>query len=71
MDTIHYHVRSKDKIVKRAVNAVIGIDMSGRKDVLSMYGGENESAKFWLSILKGLHNRSVEKNDHDGVSCGF
>ena len=32
----------------------------GRKDVLGMYVGENESAKFWLSIMNGLKNRGVE-----------
>ena len=60
MDAIHYHVRSEGRIVKRAVYVAIGIDMSGRKDVLGMYVGENESAKFWLSILNGLKNRGVE-----------
>lgn len=61
MDAIHYHVRSEGRIVKRAVYVAIGIDMSGKKDVLGMYVGENESAKFWLSILNGLKNRGVEK----------
>lgn len=59
MDAIHYHVRSEGRIVKRAVYISIGIDMSGKKDVLGMYVGENESAKFWLSILNGLKNRGV------------
>ena len=35
--------------------------MSGRKDVLGMYVGENESAKFWLSIMNSLKNRGVEE----------
>ena len=30
------------------------------KDVLGMYVGENESAKFWLSIMNGLKNRGIE-----------
>ena len=60
MDAIHYHVRSEGRIVKRAVYVIIGIDMSGKKDVLGMYVGENESAKFWLTILNGLKNRGVE-----------
>lgn len=34
--------------------------MDGKKDVLEMYIGENESAKYWLQILNGLKNRSVE-----------
>ncbi len=50
MDAIHYHVRNEGRIVKRAVYVAIGIDMEGHKDVLGMYVGQNESAKFWLSI---------------------
>lgn len=48
MDAIHYHVRSEGRIVKRAVYIALGIDMNGKKDILGMYVGENESAKFWL-----------------------
>ena len=57
MDAIHYHVCSEGRIVKRAVYIALGIDMNGKKDVLGMYVGENESAKFWLSIMNGLKNR--------------
>lgn len=60
MDAIHYHVRSEGRIIKKAVYIIIGIDMDGHKDVLGMYVGENESAKFWLSVLNGLKNRGVE-----------
>lgn len=60
MDAIHYHVRNEGRIVKRAVYIATGIDMEGRKDVPGMYVGQNESAKFWLSILNGLKNRGVE-----------
>lgn len=60
MDAIHFHACNEGRIVKRAVYIAIGIDMEGRKDVLGMYVGQNESAKFWLSILNGLKNRGVE-----------
>ena len=60
MDAIHYHVRSEGRIVKRAVYIVLGIDMDGKKDVIGMYVGENEGAKFWLSIINGLKNRGVQ-----------
>ena len=43
MDAIHYHVRSEDRIVKRAVYIALGIDMNGRKDVLGMYVGETKA----------------------------
>lgn len=60
MDAIHYHVRSEGRIVKRAVYIVLGINMYGNKEILGMYVGENESAKFWLSIMNGLKNRGVQ-----------
>lgn len=60
LDAIHFHVRSEGRIVKQDVYITIGIDMSGKKDVLGMYVGQNERAKFWLAILNGLKNRGVE-----------
>ena len=60
LDAIHYHVRSEGHVVKKAVYIALGIDMEGHRDVLGMYVGENESAKFWLTILNSLKNRGVE-----------
>lgn len=54
MDAIHYHVRSEGQIVKKAVYIAIGIDLDGRKDVLGMWVGENESAKYWATVLNSL-----------------
>jgi putative transposase len=60
LDAIHFHVRSEGQIVKKAVYVAIGLQMDGIRDVLGMWVGENESAKFWLGILNGLKNRGVE-----------
>lgn len=60
MDAIHFHVRSEGQIVKKAVYIAIGINMDGIKEVLGMWVGENESAKFWLSVMNGLKNRGVQ-----------
>ena len=60
MDAIHYHVRSEGQIVKKAVYIAIGIDLDGRKDVLGMWVGENESAKYWATVLSSLKNRGIE-----------
>lgn len=60
LDAIHFHVRSEGRVVKKAVYIALGIDMDGRRDVLGMYVGENESAKFWLSVLNGLKKRGVK-----------
>ena len=60
LDAIHYHVRSEGQIIKKAVYIAIGVNMDGRKDVLGMWVGENESAKFWAGVLNNLRNRGVE-----------
>lgn len=60
MDAIHFHVRSEGQIVKKAVYIAIGIRMDGMKEVMGMWVGENESAKFWLSVLNGMKNRGVK-----------
>lgn len=60
MDAIHFHVRSEGQIVKKAVYIAIGIRMDGIKEVIGMWVGENESAKFWLSVMNSLKNRGLE-----------
>jgi transposase-like protein len=60
MDGVFFHVRSEGQIVKKAVYIAIGVQMDGVRDVLGMWIGENESAKFWVSILNSIRNRGVE-----------
>ena len=60
LDAIHYHVRSEGQIVKKAVYIAIGINLDGKKDVLGMWVGENESAKFWASVLNSLRNWGIQ-----------
>ena len=60
LDAIHYHVRSEGHIVKKAVYIAIGIDLDGHKDVLGMWVGKNESAKYWATVLNSLRNRGIE-----------
>ena len=58
LDAIHYHVRSEGQIVKKAVYIALGINLDGKKDVLGMWVGENESAKYWATVLNGLKNEA-------------
>jgi transposase-like protein len=60
MDAIHYHVRKEGSIVKKAVYIAIGVGLNGIKDVLGMWVGENESAKFWLSVMNEIKNRGTD-----------
>jgi transposase-like protein len=59
LDAIHFKVKQDGAIVNKAAYMVIGIDLEGNKDVLGMWIGENESAKFWLGVLNDLKNRGV------------
>ncbi len=51
-----------DSTISRITDKILPIvkEWQERKDVLGMYVGENESAKFWLSIMNGLKNRGVK-----------
>lgn len=59
LDTIHYKVREDGIVVKKAVYIGIGTDLEGKKDVLGIWIGATESAKYWLSVLNGLKSRGV------------
>ena len=60
IDAIHYSVRDNGVIRKLAAYVILGINTEGKKEVLSITIGENESAKFWLSVLNELKNRGVK-----------
>ena len=60
LDAIHYSVRVEGVVKKKAAYIAIGTDLEGRKDVLGIWLGETESAKYWLNVLTGLKNRGVQ-----------
>ena len=60
MDAIHYKVKENHQYITKAAYVVLGIQMDGHKDILGVWIGENESAKFWLSVMNDLKNRGVK-----------
>ena len=60
IDAIHYSVRDEGIIRKLATYVILGITVDGKKDVLSISVGDNESSKYWLSVLNELKNRGVK-----------
>lgn len=60
LDALHFSVREDNMTVKKAVYVVLGYDMDGKKDVLGMYIGQSESAKFWLRVLEDIQSRGVK-----------
>ncbi len=59
-DAIHFKVRQDGKIISKAAYIALGINIEGKRDVLGIYIGENESASFWLSVMTDLKNRGVQ-----------
>ena len=60
IDAIHYSVRDNGVIRKLAAYVILGINAEGKKEVLTIRIGENESSKYWLSVLNELKNRGVK-----------
>ena len=60
MDAIHYKVKENHQYITKAAYVVLGIQLDGHKDILGVWIGENESAKFWLSVMNDLKNRGIK-----------
>jgi putative transposase len=59
IDAIHFSVKENNIIKKLAAYIVLGINSEGKKEVLTIQIGDNESSKFWLGVLNELKNRGV------------
>jgi len=59
LDGIVFKVLQEGHIVKKTVYVVYALTVEGKKDVLGIWIGEAESAKFWMKVLVDLKNRGV------------
>jgi transposase-like protein len=60
-DGIVVHVRGANgRVSQHTMYVALGINLEGRKELLGLWLGENEGAKFWLSCLTDLHNRGLK-----------
>ena len=60
MDCLYTSVRENGKSEKKAIYVSLGVDLTGRKDVLGFWEGNSESSSFWYGILEELKERGVE-----------
>lgn len=60
IDAVHFSVREDNRVKKIAAYVILGITIEGKKEVISLEIGENESSKYWLGILNALKNRGVK-----------
>ena len=59
-DALVVKVRQDKKIMNKAVNVALGIDINGKKEVLGLWISDNEGAKYWLSVFTELKNRGLK-----------
>jgi transposase-like protein len=61
LDGIVVHVRGDNgRVSQHTMYVAIGVNVQGRKELLGLWLGETEGAKFWLSCLTDLKERGVE-----------
>jgi len=60
MDGIVFKVRENSRVVDKAIHIAIGLNLEGKKQVLGMWLGKNESASFWMTVMTDLQTRGVK-----------
>jgi len=61
LDCIHVKARDNHTIINKAVYLAIAINMEGKKELLGIWIGKNEGAKFWMQVVTELKNRGVKQ----------
>lgn len=59
LDAIHVKLRTGGHVQNQAVYVALALTMAGDKELLGLWVGEAEGAKFWLSVLTELKNRGL------------
>ena len=60
LDATHLKMRQSGQVKNQAVYLALGINLEGYKELLGLWIGEHEGAKFWLNVLTELKNRGVQ-----------
>lgn len=60
MDGIVFKVRENSKVVNKTMYIAVGLRRDGKKEVLGLWLGKNESAAFWMSVLTDIKARGVQ-----------
>jgi len=60
MDCIMFKVRDGGKVINKTVYICVGLNRTGKKEVLGLWVGKAESSAFWMSVLTDIKARGVE-----------
>jgi transposase-like protein len=59
-DGIVVHVRgASGRVSQHTIYVALGVNLSGKKELLGLWLAESEGAKFWLQVLTDLKNRGL------------
>ncbi|WP_341748721.1 IS256 family transposase [Candidatus Tisiphia endosymbiont of Sialis lutaria] len=61
LDCIHVKSRDNQVVINKAVYLAIAVNIEGKKELLGIWVGKNEGAKFWMQVVTELKNRGVEQ----------
>lgn len=60
LDALHVKIRDAGHVQNRAIYVALGVHLEGQKEVLGLWAGQAEGAKFWLQVVTELKNRGVQ-----------
>ena len=60
LDALHVKIRDAGHVQNRAIYVAMGVKVDGDKEVLGLWAGQAEGAKFWLQVVTELKNRGVQ-----------
>jgi putative transposase len=60
LDALVVKVRQDGRVINKAIHLALGVNLAGQKELLGLWMTQNESSKFWLSVLTELQNRGVK-----------
>ncbi len=60
LDALFLKVRDEGRVVTKALYVAVGVNLEGRKELLGLWLGQSEGAKFYLQLLNELKSRGVE-----------
>ena len=60
MDGIVFKVRENSKVINKTIYIAVGLRVDGKKEVLGLWLGKNESSAFWMSVLSDIKARGTQ-----------
>jgi putative transposase len=61
LDALFLKVRDDGKVITKALYLAVGVNLEGHKQLLGLWLGESEGARFYAQILTEIQSRGVER----------